>query len=452
MSDLLSLLSLGSAGIAAQNAGVAVATNNVANANTDGYSRQRIDLESLLAAPLVGGVRSGAADRAQDNLLSGQIRTSAGSLAMSQAFADALMDVQSTATSGDGVADRLGALFAKLQTTSATPTDSASREAVVDSAKNLVDGIHRRAAELAAARDAANARIKDDVTQASDLAKHLADTNLAIAKTNDPALRDERDRTATKLAQLVGGSARIDGDGQMRFVLDGGAVLVDGQHAAQLQTTADPTTHDQHVVVSDGAAKRDVTTTLSGGKLAGEVQLRDKTLAQASGQLDQLAFDVASKFNGVHAANASLDGTTGHAMFTQPGTVAGAAQAIDIDPALAADSRLLATAAPGSGPGDNRGALALAGLATTTMGNGKTLGDSALGMIADIGSQASNASADVTRNQLVGDHLASLRDSLAGVDTQEELSNLARFEHASSAMTRFVSTIDTMLGDLIDKL
>src|SRR5262249_51445270 len=157
-----------------------------------------------------------------------------------------------TATSGDGVADQLGALFAKLQQASATPTDSASRDAVVAAAKSLVDGIHRRAAEFAAARDATNARIKDDVTQASDLAKHLAETNLAIAKTNDPALRDERDRTATKLAQLVGGSARIDGDGQMRFVLDGGAVLVDGQHAAQLQTTADPTTHDQHVIVSDG--------------------------------------------------------------------------------------------------------------------------------------------------------------------------------------------------------
>jgi len=58
----------------------------------------------------------------------------------------------------------------------------------------------------------------------------------------------------------------------------------------------------------------------------------------------------------------------------------------------------------------------------------------------------------VTRDSLVSDHLAGLRDSLAGVDTQEELTNLARFEHASSAMTKVVSTIDGMLGSLISSL
>ena len=60
MSDLLSLLSLGSSAITAQGTGLAIATNNVANANTDGYSRQRADLESVVAGPLVGGVRAGA--------------------------------------------------------------------------------------------------------------------------------------------------------------------------------------------------------------------------------------------------------------------------------------------------------------------------------------------------------------------------------------------------------
>ena len=64
--------------------------------------------------------------------------------------------------------------------------------------------------------------------------------------------------------------------------------------------------------------------------------------------------------------------------------------------------------------------------------------------------------ASTTRNQStvgeVAEHLAGLRDSLAGVDTQEELTNLARFEHASTAMAKFVSTIDGMLGSLIDRL
>ena len=85
-------------------------------------------------------------------------------------------------------------------------------------------------------------------------------------------------------------------------------------------------------------------------------------------------------------------------------------------------------------------------------GGTATLGDAALGVVSDVATAASNANGDVTRDSLVSDHLAGLRDALSGVDPQEELTNLAKFEHASSAMTKVVSTIDTMLGTLIDSL
>lgn len=84
--------------------------------------------------------------------------------------------------------------------------------------------------------------------------------------------------------------------------------------------------------------------------------------------------------------------------------------------------------------------------------SGSPLADRAIDLVSAIGSRAASAQSAVTRDSLVAEHLAGLRDSLAGVDIQEELANLARFEHASSAMTKFVSTIDSMLGDLIDRL
>jgi flagellar hook-associated protein 1 FlgK len=141
-------------------------------------------------------------------------------------------------------------------------------------------------------------------------------------------------------------------------------------------------------------------------------------------------------------------------MFTPLGQVAGAAQAIALDPGLAADPSRLALAAPGAGPGDNRGALALFALGSQSVASGgtRTLGDAALDVVSGVALAASDAKGDVTRDGLVGDHLAGLRDSLSGVDTQEELTNLARFEHATGAMTKFVSTIDSMLGSLIDQL
>jgi len=231
-------------------------------------------------------------------------------------------------------------------------------------------------------------------------------------------------------------------------------VLVDGTHAATLATTTSPSTGLSKVEVVDGPTRRDVTAQIGGGKIGADLKFRDQTAAQAATKLDQVAFDVTSSFNAVHSANAGLDGVTGRNLFTPLAQVAGAASSIAIDPAINADSKLLALAAPGAGPGDNTGALALFALGTQKVASGgtATLGDAALDVVSGVAFAGSDAKGDVTRDSLVSDHLAGLRDSLAGVDTQEELTNLARFEHASSAMTKVVSTIDGMLGSLISSL
>jgi len=455
MSDLLSLLSLGSAAISAQGTGIAVATNNVANASTEGYSRQRVDLASLPAAPLVGGVRAGAPVRLQDQLLASRIQTAAGSLAMSQAFSNALAALESAvAGSGGTVDEQLSNLFLKAGQASAVPTDPAARDAVVAAARDLASSIQRHAAMVAATRADADARIRDGAVTATSLAKQLAAANLAVAKSGDPAQLDSRDQLAKQLGQLVGGQARVDQDGQLRFVLDGGAVLVDGTHAAALSATTDPATGLARLQVVAGATQRDVTGDIGGGSLGAELKFRDQTVAQTASKLDQVAFDVSAAMNTVHTANAGLDGVSGRPMFTPIAAVAGAAATITVDPALAADSKLLALAAPGAGPGNNAGALALFALGTQQVASGgtRTLGDAALDVVSGVANAGADAKADVTRDGLVSDNLAGLRDSLAGVDTQEELTNLARFQHATSAMAKFVTTIDTMLNALITAL
>ncbi|HUJ59762.1 MAG TPA: flagellar hook-associated protein FlgK [Kofleriaceae bacterium] len=455
MSDLLSLLTLGANGMTAQNAGVAVATNNIANANTVGYSRESVDLEALDGSPDVGGVVAGATTRSQDTILAGRIQVSSGTLAMSQTYSDALGDVQSAlADGGPTIDEQLGTLFSSLSQVAADPTDSTSRDAVVTSAEQLVSGIQQKAASVASARDDADSQIQTEAVSATALANQLAAANAAVAKTGDPNALDARDKIANQLAALVGGTTQIDGNGQMRYVLDGGAVLVDGTHAASLTTTPDPTTGFSRLVVSDGASQRDVTAQVSGGSIGGELKLRDGTLATTANQLDQLAYDVTTSMNSVSTANAGLDGVTGRPMFTALTQVAGAAQAMAVDPALAANSKLLAVAAPGAGPGDNTGALALFALGSQNVASGgtQTLGDAAVGIVGDVAQAASSAQADVQQDTIVSQNLAGLQDSLAGVDTQEEMTNLSKFENASNAMIKVVSTVDDMLTNLIENI
>lgn len=454
MSDLMSLLSLGSAGITAQNSGVSIATNNVANANTVGYSRQRVDIESLLGAPNVGGVRTGSAQRLGDSILQQRIRGAASSLEMARSFAASATDLeQALSGGGDTIDKQLATMFARFGAVSASPTDLPSRTAAIGSARELVAGVGRRAAELDAQTTEANERIRGKAGEITELARQLADTNLQIARTHNPVLADERDRISTKLSALVGGNAKIDADGQMRFVLDGGAVLVDGQRAAKLSAKTDPLTQNVNVSVVDGNSERDVTTAIGGGSLGADLKLRDHTLAGARTSLDQLAYDITSSANAVHTAHEGADGVSGRPLFKPLAAVAGAAKAMALDPDVAADPDLLALAAVGKGPGDNTGALAMFNLAQGKVASGgRTLTGAAQDLVTSVATEASRANSDVKRDELVAEHLAGLRDSLAGVDIQEELTNLARFEHAASAMTKFVATIDDMLGTLIDRL
>lgn len=451
MSDLMSLLSLGSAGLAAQNAGVAVASNNVANANTDGYSRERVDFESLAN---LGGVRTGDATRFADALLGNRIRTATGALSMASANASSLAELQdAVAGNGTTIDEQLATMFADLDKASASPTDPSLRQQVVSDTKELTANFNRRAAAIQDQKDESNKRVADNAAQATVLAQQLAAANLQIQKNpSDQTAMDNRDKIANQLAQLVGGSARIDTSGQMRYVLDGGAVIVDGKSSSSVQTSIDPTTGFATVQIVDGTVRRDVTRQIAGGAIGADLGMGQTTIASAQKNLDQLAYQVTLQFNAIHSVNAGADGVSGRNMFTPVASATGAAAAIAIDPGLEADPGQLALSAAGAGVGDNTGGQALYGLATAKNTNGDTLANTAIGIGATVGTQVANATADVKRDQIVSDHLDGLRDSLSGVDTNEELTNLSKFQNASSAMTRFISTIDSMLGDFIDKV
>jgi flagellar hook-associated protein 1 FlgK len=456
MADLLSLLSLGSAGMSAHNTGVAVATNNVANVSTAGYSRQRVDLASLPAAPIVGGVRSLAPDRLASELLSDRMRDAGGGLGQAAAQAGALRDLELRLTGdGPGLDTRLTALFGRFAHVAAAPTDTTLRTATVTAAVDLASELRRRAADLVAAGGEADARVDDLAQQAQARAAEIAAANTAIARDpTDPTLADRRDLAARQLASLVGGQARIDPDGQMRFVLTGGAVLVDGEHAAPIDTARDPATGSLRVQVGAGASQRDVTGELTGGSLGGTLAFRDGPLATLQTQLDQYAYDLAGAVNAVHRAGAGLDGVAGRDLFVPLATVAGAAAAFDVDPALVADADLLATGTPGAGPGDNRGALALHALAEQAVVAGGTATPIAgyLAMIGELASASNVAQGDQARAELVDGHLGDLRDSLAGVDLQEELTDLSRFENTTRALTKFIATVDDLLRSMIQEL
>jgi flagellar hook-associated protein 1 FlgK len=449
----LSLLSLAGNAISAQNAGIAVATNNVANANTTGYSQEVVGFEAVDAgAGQIGGVTTGATNRVADDLISARIRANTGTLAAANTQSDSLGDLETTLSASPTTADSLASLYAAFDQVAASPNNQTLRDAAVTALQSTVSSIHDAASTVATAVSDADSQVGTIAQQATSLAAQLAQANVA-AQSGDPTALDNRDQIANQLAQLVGGQATVGSNGMMRFTLDGGAVLVDGTNAATMTTQTDPTTGLDDVLVSDGTGTRDVTSQITSGQLGGTLSVRSQATAIGA-QYDQLAFDLATSMNATASANAAPDGTTGHDLFVQPTTVAGAAASLAVDPTLAASSAELPTASPGAGAGDGSGALALYNLSSQNVASGgtATLTNASLNILAGLGTQAATANANVQTDQTVATNLSNLQDSVSGVDITQQQANLSQFEDTVSSLTQFTSSIDSMMTNLVQNI
>ena len=453
MTSLIGLLGLGGRAYSAHAAGVATVGNNVSNVSTVGYSRQRVDLAADI---VLGGVRADGAYRTEDLLLSMRERDNAGSLGFASTSTAALMGLDGALSLGPSpLPQAISGFFDGLNGLSASPLDGNRLQDVVRRANDMAQSFRDGANAISSAGEGAQFRATLLAQQANELANTIAGANETLALYDDPTLADQRDLAAEKLAELVGGSARIDPDGNMRFVANGGAVLVDGDRVRPLSVQVDPADPTAITITAGtGAGARDVTAQLGAGKLGAEVEFITGTVADTLAQLDQLAFDLATAVNAVHAGSQASDGTTGLNLFELPAGPGGAAAGISVNEVIADDPSLLATGTLGEPPGDIGGISAMLGLreAPTAAGGQRTATDEAISLLAGIGRLSADSRASEQLLSARGDMLAARRDALSGVSIEEEMLRLSEFQRAAEAASTYVSTIDEMLANLLATL
>jgi flagellar hook-associated protein 1 len=249
---------------------------------------------------------------------------------------------------------------------------------------------------------------------------------------------------STQLSQLVDVQAIPADTNSLTLTTTGGAALVVGQQSFNLSTQTNPATGFQDVF----AQNQDITSTIVGGNLAGDLQLRDQEISSLKSSLDTLASGIATSVNTQNAAGFDLNGNAGGNIFVPPAAGPGAAQSLAVS---ISDPNLVAASADGT-PGNNANSTALANLQNQTVIAGQTPINYYSGIVFQVGNDAANASTALSSSQLLTQQLQDQQNAVSGVSLDQEGANLVQFQTAYNAAARVASVIATLFQTTINMI
>ena len=443
---------------------IEIAGQNIANANTKGYTRQRVNLAAA-GAPVtpaiwstsrVGGdgVQIVSIDRLNDTFLTQRALQEHAADASMQRTQQILAQVeQNFGEPGDnGIAAQLNEFWAGWQDVANQPGNEASRTQLLQRSETLAATIRKVDSDLSRLHDETIEEIGTQVTQINSMAKQISGLNNSIQTAtlnglNPNDLADQRDNLIAKLATMAGATIKPADNGAVDVYL-GGTALVRGATANEL---AAPTT-DAAGNVTIAWKLDNYPVDLTGGELAALRQAVNVTLSKGTTggvdgyrkKLDDVANALRDQVNAQHALGSDLQSPeqAGGIFFTGTG-----ASDLGVNPALLSNPNLVAAAKPGSGRLDGSNALAMSDLADP-VGSPDRIYQAlvvGLGVEADTANRRAQIQADVVNEA------DAARESASGVNLDEELTNLVGYQHAYAAAARVMNAVDQALDVLINR-
>ena len=450
MPGLTSGLYIGLSGLQAAQGALTVVGNNITNVNTENYTRQQATLTSN-QSQVYGALEFGTGVSltniigVRDKYLELQI-TQATSKQAGASTRYSTLEAISTVFEDDGstgLSSLLQNYFEAFQELAASPESSSVRTSVVGQAQSLVDGLQARYQELEEQRTAADRNVGSSVEEINTLTQQIAELNQRVStettEGSDSSARDQRQALVNDLAGLVGIQAYEDSSGALQISLDSGtAVLVGGNRTHTMAVDS-----NGHVTVDMGGSSAvDVTDGISQGSLGAYLDLRDNVLPGYEAQLDTLAAGIINQTNALHRTGYALDGATTGLDFLEGSSV----MTMTVNSAIVDDPSLIAASDTAASVGNNEIANQIADLQNGSFSSMIT------SLVSDIGTDVQRCEAATTTQENLLSALQTQRDSVSGVDVDEEAVKLITYQRAYQASANFVSTLDDLLEQLITQL
>lgn len=327
----MSIYGISVSALNAAQAGLTTTSNNIANANTPGYSRQ-LTVQTGMLPQNTGsgyfgqGVNVSNVVRQYDQFLGAQVleaQTQSSNLNTQLGLSQQVSDLLGN-TNG-GLTPALQSFFTSVNAVANAPQSVPARQTMIGSAQSMVNRMQSLDQNLNQIRDSLNGQISSSVTQINSYAKQIATLNDKIVQlqANTPNqqpndLLDQRDQLVSKLSQEIRVSTLKQSDGSMNVFIGNGQSLVLGNQTTTLQavTSATDPTSLEVAYSNNGTISRIQQSSLQGGNLGGYISFRQTVLDPAVNALGRIAMGFADKFNQQQQQGLDLNGAVGGNMFT----------------------------------------------------------------------------------------------------------------------------------------
>lgn len=332
------MLGVGLSGLLAAQRSLSVTSHNISNASTEGYSRQRVQLEArlpqLYGNSYVGsGVDVGSVSRVYDNFLVEQVRNNVAASAGSDTYSDYVSRIDNLlANPSAGAGSAVQSFFAATNQVASDPSSLPARQLLLGNANSLVDRFKYVNDRLAELRQQTNIALQDNLAQINTLARGIAELNnnivsaMGVANGGQPNdLIDKRDVALNQLAKLVSVTAIPQDDGSTNVFIGSGQALVVGARTQQLSIIAnryEPTRNEIGYTVGSNVVE--ITNQLSGGSVGGLINFRAQVLDPAQNALGRVAAGLAETMNTQHQLGVDLSGALGGRLFNIGGPLVSA--------------------------------------------------------------------------------------------------------------------------------
>jgi len=321
------LIGISLSGLSAFQTALDTTSNNIANANTPGYSRQSTNLVSRVGAGagqvfIGNGTSVGSVSRVYDSLLVGQLQSANSSVGRLEILDDLTGRVNLLLADPDtGLNTALQDFFGAVQDLSNDPTSLPTRQALIGQAEGIVNRFLTADQQLAGLTSETNERIRQSIADINNLASSIADVNNRIATAGVNALPndllDQRDKLLGELSTLISTQTIEQDDGSVNVFIGSGQPLVVGATAQGLLARGsefDPTA--VRITFAGRGSQTPLGDSLSGGRLGGLLEFRDRIIEPARQSLGQTAVTFASAFNEQHRAGMDIRGQLGRDFFS----------------------------------------------------------------------------------------------------------------------------------------